>query len=84
MDEDNLDEKRRRELAEQLDCLIEEDLQLLAGITAGTLLSWRKRGTGPAYVLIGNRYLYPRVALKEFLETLTRARAASGSRPAAL
>ena len=36
--------------------------------------AWRKRGTGPSYILIGNRYLYPRQAVSEYLHGLTRER----------
>lgn len=67
MDGDTLLDDRIRALADSLDCFTEDDLLLLAGITHGTASAWRKRGTGPAYVLVGNRYLYPRPALREFL-----------------
>lgn len=67
MDPDTLAAERIRSLAESLDCFTEDDLQLLAGITASTAHAWRKRGTGPAYILFGNCYLYPRPALREFL-----------------
>ena len=63
---------RIRLMANGLDCLIEEDFQLLAGATANTVEAWRKRGQGPAYVLLGNRYLYPRKAVvKHQLSTST-------------
>lgn len=58
---------RVRELAESLDCIVEDDLELLAGIKPSTSEAWRKRGTGPAYVLLGNTYLYPRPALRDFI-----------------
>jgi hypothetical protein len=64
---------RLREMAVRLDCLTEPDLLLLAGITPSTAEAWRKRGTGPGYVLIGNRYLYPRKAVAQFLEERMRA-----------
>lgn len=67
MDTDTLLDDRIRALADSLDCVTEDDLLLLAGITHGTASAWRKRGTGPAYVLVGNRYLYPRPALRQFL-----------------
>lgn len=63
-----------RELAKALDCLPDEDLQLLAGVKPTTTESWRKRGEGPSYVLFGNRYLYPRKAVAEFLERRVRER----------
>jgi hypothetical protein len=68
------DTERVREMADRLDCFIEEDFQLLAGATANTVEAWRKRGQGPAYILIGNRYLYPRKAVAEHLQSLVRER----------
>lgn len=67
MDTDTLIDDRIRALADSLDCFTEDDLLLLAGITHGTASAWRKRGTGPAYVLVGNRYLYPRPGMRAFL-----------------
>jgi Helix-turn-helix domain len=61
-------------LAQSLDCFVEADLCLLADITPGTAESWRKRGKGPAYILVGNKYLYPRSSLVEFLQRNVRAR----------
>lgn len=69
---------RVRHMAEQLDCLIEEDFQLLAGATANTVEAWRKRGQGPAYIRLGTRYLYPRKAVAKHLESITRERTALG------
>lgn len=65
---------RVRAVAERLDCFIEEDFQALAKATPRTVEAWRKRGMGPAYILLGNRYLYPRKALSSYLETLIRER----------
>jgi len=65
----------RRELANALDCAIEEDLEVLAGITPGTSLSWRKRGVGPPYAMLGNEPLYPRKQLAEFVLRRVRERA---------
>lgn len=70
----DLETERIRSMAEGLDCLIEEDFQLLAGATANTIEAWRKRGQGPSYILLGNRYLYPRKAVVKHLESLTRER----------
>jgi hypothetical protein len=61
-------------IAESLDCLTEEDLLALAKITPNTAEAWRKRGKGPAYILLGNRYLYPRGAVADYLQTLVRQR----------
>ena len=66
------DQERVCTLAQSMDCIIEADLCLLAGITAGTAETWRKRGRGPAYILAGNKYLYPRKAVVEFLESNVR------------
>ena len=65
---------RVRELAQSLDCLAEEDLCALARIKPATAEAWRKRSKGPAYVLIGNRFLYPKKSLADFLSTLVRER----------
>lgn len=69
---------RVRQMAEQLDCLIEEDFQLLAGATANTVEAWRKRGQGPSYIRLGTRYLYPRKAVAKHLESITRERTSLG------
>lgn len=63
-----------RQMADRLDCLIEEDFQLLAAATPLTVESWRKRGTGPAYIRLGNRYLYPRKAVSKYLDSITKER----------
>ncbi len=65
---------RLRELAQSVDCITESDLCLLADITPSTTENWRKRGKGPAYVLIGNRYLYPRAGVGEFMQSNLRER----------
>lgn len=69
---------RVRQMAEQLDCFIEEDFQQLAGATPNTVEAWRKRGQGPAYIRLGTRYLYPRKAVAKHLESITRERMALG------
>lgn len=63
-----------RQMADSLDCLIEEDFQLLAKATPITVESWRKRGVGPGYIRLGNRYLYPRKAVAKYLESITKER----------
>lgn len=65
---------RLQSLADGFDCMTEEDLQLLADVTPGTAEAWRKRGQGPSFIRIGNRVLYPRKAVSEFLESRTRER----------
>lgn len=74
MERRNSNEEQTRELAHSLGCITGSDLRALAGITEKTEEAWRKRGTGPAYILFGNEYLYPRQAVAEHLATLTRAR----------
>ncbi len=71
------DSERVRVLAQSLDCIPEPDLCLLADITPSTAENWRKRGKGPAYILMGNRYLYPRQAVAEYLQRNVRERHAS-------
>ena len=63
---------RLRTLADKLDCLLETDVMLLAGVIASTAEAWRKRGTGPAYLMMGNRPLYPRKSVAKFLESRVR------------
>ncbi|MGC4395806.1 helix-turn-helix domain-containing protein [Hydrogenophaga sp. T2] len=62
-------------MADKLNCMTEEDFALLANATPGTVEAWRKRGTGPAYIRLGRRYLYPNKAVAKHLEALTRERA---------
>ena len=47
---------------------------LLGKLSQSTVEAWRKRGQGPAYILLGNRYLYPRKAVAKYLEGITRER----------
>lgn len=70
----NGQQERICQLAAAVDCMSEEDLCLLAGITPKTAETWRKRGRGPDYVLIGNRYLYPRQAVADFVAANRRER----------
>lgn len=72
--ETTAEQDRIRTLAQSVDCITEADLNLLTGTTPGTTESWRKRGKGPAYVLIGNRYLYPRTAVADFVLANVRKR----------
>lgn len=68
------DPSRAQDLAQALDCLTEEDLCALCNIAPSTAEAWRKRHTGPAYALVGNRVLYPKQKVAEFLERQTRER----------
>ena len=67
-------------LAQSLDCMTEDDLCLLAKVTLSTTEGWRKRRKGPGYILIGNRYLYPRAEVAKHLQTLVREVAAPSGR----
>lgn len=60
------DLQRVRALAAEIDCVVTEDLCALAGIKPGTAEAWAKRGEGPAYVMFGNRRLYPRAAIRKY------------------
>lgn len=71
-------QNRLREMATSLDCFIEEDFQALAGCTENTVEAWRKRGTGPAYIRFGTRYLYPRKDVAEYLDSIKRERKTLG------
>ena len=62
------------ELARLVGCLAESDFATLAGVKETTLDSWRKRGGGPDYILLGRNYLYPLSAIQSHLNGLVRAR----------
>lgn len=74
MQQNTANQTRLRAISDGLDCLTEDDLLLLAAVQKSTAEAWRKRGTGPAFIRLGNRYLYPRAAVAEYLAGLTRAR----------
>lgn len=61
------DRDRAQCLAKALDFFTEADLCTLCNITPATAEAWRKRHKGPAYALAGNRVLYPKSAVQEFL-----------------
>ena len=67
-------------LAKRLDCFTEDDLVLLTDASPITIKQWRKRGEGPAYILAGNRYLYPCDAVAEWMRTRIRERKAPEAR----
>jgi hypothetical protein len=68
------DAPRLTVLADRLDCLTEDDIQLLTGVTAMTAEMWRKRGDGPAYIRAGKRFLYPRAGVAEWLAARVHVR----------
>jgi len=41
------------------------------GIKRGTLQQWRVYGTGPLYIKIGGRVMYPRKAILDYAQTRT-------------
>lgn len=48
-----------RAMAQRFGYVLEQDFAALCGITPGTAESWRKRGSGPRFALVGCQYLYP-------------------------
>lgn len=72
MDQKEILESEVSDLARSLDCLTEADFGRLTGTTPLTREAWRKRGTGPGFVRLGNRVYYPRAAVKEFIESKLR------------
>ena len=65
---------RIRALAALFDCLLDDDVALLFGVTLGTLEAWRKRGKRPDYAQAGNRVLYTRTAVDAFIADRIRER----------
>lgn len=63
-------------LARLVGCLDEHGFAMLAGVKISTLNTWRKRGQGPTYALVGCNYLYPIEAVQQFITTKVRARSA--------
>ncbi len=55
-------------LAAQVDCFTARQVSRLAGITPGTLETQVKRNTAPPSVLYGNRRLFPRAQLRQWLD----------------
>ena len=45
------------------DLLTPEEVAALLRVTPATLTYWRKRKTGPAYVKVGRKVRYPRLAV---------------------
>lgn len=62
----------KREVAHSFDCLTEEEVLALAGVKKTTLEARRKRRQAPAYILVGNNYLYPREAVATWLRSQVR------------
>lgn len=71
-------DSRVSELAASVDCMSDEEFAVLANVKLSTLDAWRRRGKGPDYILLGNRYIYPRSAVRHYLQTLVRSRGRLG------
>jgi len=81
---ESLIDDRVRSLAESVDCITEDDLARLGGVTLGTVEAWRKRGSSPPYIVFGNTILYPLPGLREHLGGLIRNRRTEVHRKAEL
>jgi hypothetical protein len=77
MANDNPQGDRAQALAQSLDYFTEQDLCALCSITPLTAEAWRKRHKGPTYTLVGNRVLYPKTSVREFLDSQVRERASA-------
>jgi len=62
------------DLARMVNCFDEASFAFLAGVQLSTVETWRKRGKGPEYILLGCNYLYPIPSIQRHLETLVRSR----------
>lgn len=76
-------EARQRALAEKLDCTIEPDVAVLAGVQVESVVDWRRRRKGPPYVKFGTTFLYPNVHLAAWLQNQMSG-GDEGGRPAAI
>lgn len=56
-----------QDMASRLGYITEEEFLDLAGVTPVTAEAWRKRGQGPEYALLGNKYYYSYDAVAEAL-----------------
>lgn len=65
-------EEKRQGIARALGFLTAEEVALLAGVKASTLMSWRKRRTGPIYVQFGNEQLYLLEDVRAYLKQVKK------------
>lgn len=72
--QESIDADRVRTLIDKLGYASEQDLQEIAGVTAGTVQAWRSRGLGPPYVRVGRRRLYPLAGLAKWMGQRARQR----------
>jgi len=61
-----------RDVAKAFDCITEGEFLALTKITPKTAETRRKRRLAPAYILVGNNYLYPRQSVAEWLRSQVR------------
>lgn len=61
-----------REIALKLNHLPARDFEALAGVKRDTAESWRRRGKGPAYVLLGTEVYYPMDGVEAFMREKAR------------
>ncbi len=67
-------EQDARAVLNELGYVTQDQFIALAGVLPSTAAAWRKRGEGPAYSLIGNRFAYPKAAIKKWLDGQVRER----------
>lgn len=67
-------EQEARQVLNGLGYITQDQLVALAAVLPSTAAAWRKRGEGPAYSLIGNRFVYPLPAIKAWLDGQVRER----------
>jgi hypothetical protein len=47
--------------------LNESEAGRIIGVSASSMATYRKQGIGPEYKKFGGRYLYPKIAIAEFM-----------------
>lgn len=65
-------EQEARKVLNNLGYITQDQLVALAAVLPSTTAAWRKRGEGPTYSLIGNRFVYPLAAIKTWLDGQVR------------
>ncbi|MGR6496919.1 helix-turn-helix domain-containing protein [Pseudomonas fulva] len=60
----------RSKMADEVNCYTAEDISELAKVNLDTLAYWRKHGKGPKAIRFGSAYLYPKIAVMEFINNL--------------
>jgi len=73
-DASNEFEQDARQVLNDLGYITQDQFVALAGVLPSTAAAWRKRGEGPSYALVGNRYAYPVAAIKTWLDSQLRER----------